>query len=145
VKVLLNHDYGRRLTSTEDETTEIREDNIGLRCRCEIRDAEVIQKAREGRLAGWSFGFIPIRQKREPGENGDVDRREVMDLELKEVSILDDTKKPAYAGTSIETREDMIELRMMEDEMETVDTRTAAEKADNYKFRNRILATRAGR
>jgi hypothetical protein len=145
VKVLLNHDYGRELTSTKEQSTQIWEDNIGLRCRCEIRDAEVVQKAREGKLVGWSFGFIAIRQARETRENGEVDRREIMDLELKEVSILDDRKKPAYDGTSIETREDMIELRMMEDETETVDTTPTGQKADNYKFRNRILATRASR
>ena len=40
VKVLLNHDYGRQLTSANEKSTCIREDNIGLRCKCEIRDAE---------------------------------------------------------------------------------------------------------
>lgn len=145
VKVLLNHDYKRQLTSENDKNTSIREDNIGLRCKCEVRDAEVIKKAREGKLAGWSFGFIPIREKREHAEGSDVDRREIRELELKEVSILDDTRTPAYNGTSIETREDMIELRMMEDTTETVDVTVAEKKADNYNFRNRILATRASR
>lgn len=145
VKVLLNHDYGHQLTSASDKTTSIREDSIGLRCRCEIRDAEVIEKARGGKLAGWSFGFIPIREKRERTEGSDVDRREIRELELKEISILDDTKIPAYNGTSIETREDMIELRMMDDTAETVDTTADEKKADNYKLRNRILATRASR
>ena len=144
VKVLLNHDYGRQLTSANEKSTCIREDNIGLRCKCEIRDAEVIKKAKENKLVGWSFGFISIRSKREPMEGSDLDRREIRDLELKEISILDDTKTPAYSGTSIETREDMIELRMMEDTTETVDT-TVEKKSDNYKFRNRILATRASK
>lgn len=145
VKVLLNHDYKRQLTSANDKNTSIREDNIGLRCKCEVRDAEVIKKAREGKLVGWSFGFIPIREKREHAEGSDADRREIRELELKEVSILDDTRTPAYNGTSIETREDMIELRMMEDTTETVDVTVAEKKADNYNFRNRILATRASR
>ena len=47
VKVLLNHDYSKELTSTRDTSTKIYEDNIGLRCQCEIRDAEVIKKAEE--------------------------------------------------------------------------------------------------
>ena len=68
---------------------------------------------------------------------------DLRELELKEVSILDDRKKPAYSGTSIETRDDdIIELRSMDDKMETVDL-TEEKKKDNYKFRNRILATRA--
>lgn len=145
VKVLFNHDYEHQLTTANDKNTSIREDNIGLRCKCEIRDAEVIKKARAGELAGWSFGFIPIREKREHTEGSDVDRREISELELKEISILDNTKTPAYNGTSIETREDMIELRMMDDTAETVDTTAIEQKTDNYKFRNRILATRASR
>lgn len=145
VKVLLNHDYKRQLTSANEKSTSIREDSIGLRCKCEIRDAEVVEKARTGKLVGWSFGFIPIREKREHVEGSEVDRREIRELELKEISILDDTKEPAYNGTSIETREDMIELRMMEDTTETVDTTAIEQKADNYKFRNRILATRASK
>ena len=141
VKVLLNHDYSKELTSTRDTSTKIYEDNIGLRCQCEIRDAEVIKKAREGKLVGWSFGFIPIRDSWE--KESDISHRELRELELKEVSILDDRKKPAYNGTSIETRDDdVIELRSMDDKMETVDL-TEGKKKDNYKFRNRILATRA--
>lgn len=46
VKVLLNHDYSRELTSTSDLTTELKEDNIGLRAHVEIRDAEVVEKPR---------------------------------------------------------------------------------------------------
>lgn len=141
VKVLLNHDYSKELTSTRDTNTKIYEDSIGLRCKCEIRDAEVIKKAREGKLVGWSFGFIPIRDSWE--KESDMSHRELRELELKEVSILDDRKNPAYSGTSIETRDDdLIEVRSMDDRMETVDL--TERKTNNYKFHNRILATRAG-
>ena len=141
VKVLLNHDYSKELTSTRDTNTKIYEDSIGLRCKCEIRDVEVIKKAREGKLVGWSFGFIPIRDSWE--KESDMSHRELRELELKEVSILDDRKNPAYSGTSIETRDDdLIEVRSMDDRMETVDL--TERKTDNYKFHNRILATRAG-
>lgn len=141
VKVLLNHDYSKELTSTRDATTKIYEDNIGLRCKCEIRDADVVKKAREGKLTGWSFGFLPIRDSWEM-EN-EMSHRELRELELKEVSILDDRKVPAYSGTSIETRDDdLIEVRAMEDTVETV--ATSQQNDRNYKYRNRILQIRAG-
>lgn len=141
VKVLLNHDYSKELTSTRDANTKIYEDNIGLRCKCEIRDADVMKKAREGKLTGWSFGFLPIRDSWDT-EN-DMSHRELRELELKEVSILDDRKVPAYSGTSIETRDDdLIEVRTMEDTVETV--ATSQQNNRNYKYRNRILSTRAG-
>jgi len=141
VKVLLNHDYSKELTSTRDATTKIYEDNIGLRCKCEIRDADVVKKAREGKLTGWSFGFIKIRDSWEM-EN-EMSHRELRELELKEVSILDDRKVPAYSGTSIETRDDdLIEVRAMEDTVETV--ATSQQNDRNYKYRNRILQIRAG-
>lgn len=141
VKVLLNHDYSKELTSTRDENTKIYEDNIGLRCKCEIRDADVMKKAREGKLTGWSFGFLKIRDSWDT-EN-DMSHRELRELELKEVSILDDRKVPAYSGTSIETRDDdLIEVRTMEDTVETV--ATSQQNDRNYKYRNRILSTRAG-
>lgn len=141
VKVLLNHDYSKELTSTRDATTKIYEDNIGLRCKCEIRDADVVKKAREGKLTGWSFGFLPIKDSWDT-EN-EMSHRELRELELKEVSILDDRKIPAYSGTSIETRDDdLIETRAMEDTVETVATSQQNER--NYKYRNRILQIRAG-
>ena len=152
VKVLLNHDYGRELTSTKDTTTKIFEDSIGLRCKCEIRDAEVVQKARENKLVGWSFGFIPIKEAWSDKES-DIQQREIRELELKEVSILDDTKIPAYNGTSIETRseqiEDLIEVRMTNDEIEVEDLSTHEEDhedplpfTDNFEWENRYMATR---
>lgn len=137
VKVLLNHDYTKELTTVRDTGTSIKEDAIGLRCQCEIRDADVMKKARNKELVGWSFGFIPIKQSWKT--EGEMQHREVRELELKEVSILDKTKKPAYSGTSIETRdEDLIEIRVMDEDAEVVD-----ETTKNYKYHNRILATRA--
>lgn len=149
VKVLLNHDYGRELTSTKDTTTDLHEDSIGLRCKCEIRDKEVIEKAKANKLVGWSFGFIPYRENRVTGEDN-IDKRDVEELELREVSILDDSKIPAYNATSIETRsetiEDLIEIRMLADEIELVDSTTKPEAKkdfDNHEFENRYLAIRA--
>ena len=112
VLVLLNHDNTRVLASTEDGNANLEEDNIGLRAEITITDEEVVQKAREGKLSGWSFGFIANDDILSTEGNDEI--RTVTDLELLEVSILDDTKAPAYYGTSIESREGgakMVEIR----------------------------------
>ena len=103
VLVLLNHDETRVLASTKDGSAVLAEDNIGLRAEITITDKEVVQKARDGKLSGWSFGFIANDD--EITTEGKDEIRTVTDLELLEVSILDDTKAPAYYGTSIEARE----------------------------------------
>lgn len=102
VHILLNHDWNRDLGSTKQGNLELEEDNIGLRVRATITDPEVIKKARNGDLVGWSFGF----------QDRDVDNsvrdgmpyRAVKDLDLAEVSILDKRKSPAYEGTLITAR-----------------------------------------
>ena len=112
VKVLLNHDWNRELANTKDGSAKLEEDNIGLRAEVIITDAEVVEKARQNKLVGWSFGFLPNAD--EVGKEGDIKTRTVTDLDLPEISILDDTKRPAYYGTSIEARCDggrMMEIR----------------------------------
>lgn len=100
VKVLLNHD--RELATTKDGSAKLEEDNIGLRADVVITDKEVVEKAKNGQLVGWSFGFYANAD--DVGEEKGVVTRTVTDLDLAEVSILDDTRSPAYYGTSIETR-----------------------------------------
>lgn len=112
VLVLLNHNVERVLASTEDGSAILEEDNIGLKADITITDQEVVQKARDGKLSGWSFGFVANDD--EITAEGENQIRTVTDLELIEVSILDETKSPAYYGTSIESREGgarMVEIR----------------------------------
>lgn len=108
VHILLNHDWNRDLGSTKQGNLELTEDNIGLHARALITDKEVVQKARNGDLVGWSFGF----QDRDV-ENSSYDGmpyRAVKDLDLFEVSILDRRKSPAYDGTLITARAEGEEL-----------------------------------
>lgn len=112
VQVLLNHDKNKVLANTNDNTATLNEDNIGLRAEVIVSDAETVQKAKDGKLVGWSFGFCCNAEER--GEENGQETRTVTDLDLIEVSILDNTKSPAYSGTSIEaeTREEkQIEFR----------------------------------
>jgi HK97 family phage prohead protease len=102
IHILLNHNWERDLGSTKDGTLELNEDNIGLHARATITDKEVIEKARNGDLVGWSFGFTD-RAVDNVVENG-IPTRAVKDLDLYEVSILDKAKTPAYDGTLITAR-----------------------------------------
>lgn len=104
VRVLLNHNWCRDLGGTKEGNLELYEDNIGLHARATITDKEVIDKAREGSLIGWSFGFKD-REVENSVEQG-IPTRDVKDLDLYEVSILDRTKSPAYEGTLISVRSD---------------------------------------
>ena len=127
VKVLLNHNSDRELANTKDGTAILEEDNIGLRAEVTITDPEVVEKARTHKLVGWSFGFYSNSD--DVDESGSIATRTVNDMDLVEVSILDDTKSPAYYGTSVETRSEdgaVIEIREnIEDE--TVDIEQLAE------------------
>lgn len=102
VRILLNHNWCRDLGGTKDGNLELYEDNIGLHARATITDRDVIDKAREGSLIGWSFGFKD-REVENSVEQG-VPIRDVRDLDLYEVSILDSTREPAYEGTLISVR-----------------------------------------
>jgi HK97 family phage prohead protease len=102
VHVLLNHDWTRDLGSTKQGNLELKEDNIGLHARAVITDSDVVQKARQGDLVGWSFGFQD--REVEQGMEKGLPLRSVKDLDLFEVSILDRTKSPAYDGTLIMAR-----------------------------------------
>lgn len=112
VKVLLNHNSDRELANTKDGTAILEEDNIGLRAEVTITDPEVVEKAKNNKLVGWSFGFYTNSD--EVAQRETIATRTVSDMDLVEVSILDDTKSPAYYGTSIETRSEdgaAIEIR----------------------------------
>ena len=110
IRLLLNHDWNRDLGGTKEGTLELSEDNIGLRARATVTDKDVVKKARNGDLDGWSFGFKD-RDVDNHDENG-MPTRDVKDLDLYEVSLLDRTKNPAYDGTLVSVRsEDEIQYR----------------------------------
>lgn len=108
VKMLLNHNPERVLGSTAQGNLELVEDSIGLRARATITDDEVVEKARAGELVGWSFGFYDTPDGVEQGydEETKLPLRKLRDMELEEVSILDNTKTPAYDGTLVAVRTD---------------------------------------
>lgn len=118
VPMLLDHDPGRVL-ATPGSGLELREDAVGLYAHAVVTDPEVVDKARRGRLRGWSFGFRSLRQV--DGEQGGLRHRTLTDIDLLEVSLLDDERVPAYPATSVFTRDDgeEVEVRAMPDLVET--------------------------
>ena len=102
VRILLNHNWDRDLGGLSDHNLELDEDAIGLHARAVIKDADVATKARNGDLVGWSFGFSD--REVENGEEKGLPLREVRDLDLYEVSLIDRTKIPAYDGTLVAVR-----------------------------------------
>ncbi len=105
IRILLNHNPERDLGGTKDGNLELEEDNIGLHARATITDPDVIKKAKNGDLVGWSFGFSDRDVDQRMDEDG-MPLRDVRDLDLYEVSILDRTKSPAYEGTLVTVRSD---------------------------------------
>ena len=119
IRALLNHDDRHDLGGTNDGSLELREDSVGLHARLITRDAETIQKARNRELVGWSFGFFDVPDGVTEGVEDGVKLRNVKDLDLREVSVLDNTRNPAYEGTLLEVRDDAVCLygETVEDEL----------------------------
>ena len=133
---LLNHEPSRILGSTKDGNIELFEDNIGLRAICKITDSEVIEKAKQNKLRGWSFGFEALKEHEEILGDG-FKRRFVDEMNLAEVSIIDERKIPCYVGTSIETRAEKqtkLEYRGEDFKAKIVDNTEQKPKIDYSKY-----------
>lgn len=124
VRLMLNHE--RDIGGTKDGNLELSEDNIGLYARAKVTDPEVIKSARNGDLVGWSFGFTDRDVVMKTDEDG-MPLRNVRDLDLKEVSILDRTKTPAYDGTLVSVRADEVEVFIGDDFRDEVNVRELEE------------------
>ena len=146
VHILLNHNWNRDLGSTAQGNLELTEDNIGLHARAEITDAEVIEKAKKGELVGWSFGFFDRDVDTTYEQN--MPTRDVKDLDLAEVSILDSSKIPAYKGTLIMARSadsdepmnisEISDGNMREKPVEPPDDKKEVKTIDYSKYHNMI-------
>lgn len=128
VKLLLNHRNDRELGSLAQGNLTLAEDNIGLKAHAEVTDEEVIRKARSNQLSGWSFGMYVNECEMEERSN-DIPRRRLKDIDVFEVSIIDNTLRPCYAGTSVECRAEgessLLETRTADDTVRTKTSVTA--------------------
>lgn len=125
IKLLLNHRTDRELGSTAQGNLTLTEDNIGLRAHAEVGDPEIIRKARNNQLSGWSFGMYVNESEMEQRSNT-IPRRRLKDIDMFEVSIIDTSMMPCYAGTSVECRAEgenaLLETRAFEDTVEMNET-----------------------
>lgn len=135
-QMLLNHEK-ERVIGNEGENLDLKEDAVGLFARATVDDAEVIEKAKKHELRGWSFGFAPIKQRFEDKDG--MRHRIVEDMHLYEVSIIDQRKLPAYAATSVFTRDtdgddaEQVEYRTMDlQDVETFDERAENKPLIDY-------------
>lgn len=122
IPVLLNHDPARVIAT--DAQRELREDAVGLHIRAVFTDPDVVAAAESGRIRGWSFGFDLVRDA--IGERDGLRHRTLKEIVLREVSLLDDSKVPAYPATSVYTRDadgGEIEVRDLPDECVVRDLR----------------------
>ena len=103
VRILLNHNWDRDLGGT-DSNLKLEEDNIGLRAVVDITDSAVAEDARKGNLVGWSFGFMDRKGGVFRTEEEGLPVRNVTDLDLYEVSLLNREAIPAYDGTLVSVR-----------------------------------------
>ena len=139
VELQLNHG-AKVLGSIKDGNLTLAEDSIGLRAQADITDAEVIEKARQGKLRGWSFGMTVNKCDYEERAEA-LPRRHLTDIDIFEVSLIDERMSPCYAGTSVECRAEgdiLSETRANEEELEIIDTR--AEDIDYSEWEQRIAS-----
>ena len=120
IRILSNHDWGKDLGGIKDGNLKLEEDAIGLRASTDIYDAETIEDAKAGNLVGWSFGFYPL-ESRDTSEDG-MPIKELIDIDLREVSLLNRKHVPSYDGTLVMVRDNepkmVIGESMMDADME---------------------------
>lgn len=143
VELLLNHRKDRRLGSIADGSLTLTEDNIGLRAHAEVTDAETIQKARNNQLTGWSFGMYVNDSEMEQRSNT-IPRRRLKDIDIFEVSVIDNTMLPCYAGTSVECRAEgedaLLETRAFDDTVEITESLSAEYYSEREKQLEQLRA-----
>lgn len=156
VRILLNHDWQRDLGGIKDGNLELYEDAIGLHARATITDKEVVEQAKKGELRGWSFGFTD--RDVEQGEENGLTVRNVKDLDLYEVSLINRARVPAYDGTLVAVRsaddskslnisdfiESEINLRVEEEKPTKADNQAAENGTLDYTEYHKIIEEMKG-
>ena len=156
VRILLNHDWTRDLGGIKDGNLELYEDAIGLHAKATITDKEVVEQAKRGELRGWSFGFTDRDVER--GEENGLTVRNVKDLDLYEVSLINRSRVPAYDGTLVAVRsaddskslnisdyiESELNLRVEEEQPENKDNHANDNGAVDYTEYHKIIEEMKG-
>ena len=127
--------------STDDGTVTLKEDAIGLHADVLIKDKDLIELAKKGKIRGWSFGMYNVKDSMEE-RAGDLPIRHIKALDLDHLTLVV-KKSPIYSATSVELRagEDIeLETRASLDEPTLSGPALHTPAFDNSEFRGRIAA-----
>ena len=144
ISVTVDHDKSHVYATTNDGTLTLYEDAIGLHADVLIRDAAVIELAKQGKIRGWSFGMYNVVDDIEPRAD-DLPIRRVKSLDLDHITLVVNAR-PVYAATSVEVRAGAdidIETRAFEDPPRVTEVKPPTAPPDNSTYRNRINALKA--
>lgn len=138
VRMTVDHDPSHSYATTADGSLHLREDDIGLHAEALVTDAGLIERARAGKVRGWSFGMYNVVDEVEPRAEG-LPLRRVKSLDLDHVTLVLG-KVPVYSATSVEVRaqgEVDVETRCLDQDVQIADN---VPRFDNSAYRNRADA-----
>lgn len=124
IPLLFEHDWGKQLATTKDNSLTLKEDSVGLKFEAEIRDKSIYEKIKSGVVRSCSFGFKALSETIEDVDSR-LEKRLVDSIELVEVSLV---QSPAYASSLVETRNYEEELK--KEKEEETDKKTKEEKSE---------------
>lgn len=102
--VTVDHDNTHIYASTNEGTLELYEDGIGLHADVIIKDENLIDLAKKGKIKGWSFGMYNVVDEMENRTN-DIPIRRIKALDLDHLTLAV-KRNPIYSATSVEVRAD---------------------------------------
>jgi HK97 family phage prohead protease len=144
INVTVDHDNTHVYASTDDGTLNLYEDAIGLHADVIIKDENLIELAKKGKIKGWSFGMYNVVDEIEPRAD-DLPIRRVKSLDLDHLTLVIN-KNPVYSATSVELRagEDIdIEERAVEQEVK-VTIEKQKETIDYSEYEKRMNSLKVG-
>jgi HK97 family phage prohead protease len=145
ITVTVDHDNTHIYASTDDGTVNLYEDAIGLHADVLIKDQNLIDLAKNGKIRGWSFGMFNVVDEIEPRADG-LPIRHVKSLDLDHLTLVVN-KRPVYSATSVEIRADgdiEIEERSTDQEVK-ITVETPKKPVNLSEFQNRINKLKVGK
>lgn len=128
VRALVDHESSKILGRTKSGTLTLSEDKKGLYMEIDPADTQLTRDTmlmiERGDIDQMSFGFIPKEVTWRDAEDGELELREILDVDLFDVSVV---TFPAYDGTEVSVRSAK-EIR--ENEKPKVDNSDSEEQND---------------
>lgn len=87
ITVTVDHDKSHIYASTDDGTVTLKEDAIGLHADVLIKDKDLIELAKKGKIRGWSFGMYNVKDSMEERAD-DLPIRHIKALDLDHLTLV---------------------------------------------------------